>query len=238
MKQPVIGIVIPAYNESRTIGAILRTLPTEIKIKKVAYKIQPIVVNDGSADNTAAIVLKHKKAYLINHLLNCGAGGATRTGLIYARQINCVAAVTMDGDGQHTVKDTLKVAKAVIKDTADFVIGSRLIDAKGMLWYRVLGNKGLSFLTFLLFGVYVTDSQSGMKGLNERALQTMSFRSNNYAFCSEMLWRAKQQKLRIKEVPIKAIYTDYSLAKGQSNWDVVHIIQQLLKSRIMEWIGE
>jgi hypothetical protein len=57
-------------------------------------------------------------------------------------------------------------------------------------------------------------------------------------FASEMLWRAKQQGLRIGEYPIKAIYTDYSKTKGQNNWNAVNIIKSLLKTRILELFGE
>lgn len=235
--QKTIAIVLPSYNEAQTIGAVLASIPKNLKVGTTNYKLLPIVVNDGSTDDTAKIALKHKEAYLINHLLNAGAGAATRTGLIYARQINCVAAVTMDTDGQHSTKDALKVAKEIVQTHNTLIIGSRLMSSGGMPWYRVLGNKGLSFLTFLLFGVFVTDSQSGLRGLSTEALEKIVFFSNNFAFCSEMIWRAKQKHLIIKEVPIQAIYTDYSLSKGQSNWAVVHIIQQLIKHRFLEFIS-
>ncbi len=235
-KPPIISIVLPAYNEARVIGTVLKSLPRNIKVSNTLYEIIPVVVNDGSTDNTAEIVLKQKGVYLINHVFNCGAGAATRTGLVYAQGIQCAAAVTMDADGQHEAGDVLKLAEAVIKNKGDLVIGSRLIGNGKMPWYRVLGNKGLSLITFLLFGVFVTDSQSGMKALNVRALQSISFHSDSYAFCSEMIWRAKQQGLQIKELPIKAIYTDYSLSKGQSNWGVIRIIQQLLTRRFLEFI--
>jgi glycosyltransferase involved in cell wall biosynthesis len=230
-------IILPAYNEAETIGSVLDGIPATMSVSGQTYKILAVVVNDGSTDKTADIVLKNKNAYLINHLLNSGAGAATRTGLAYAKQVGCVAAVTMDSDGQHDIKDTLKVAQAIIQDQGDLIIGSRLVDSEGMPWYRVLGNKGLSLLTFFLFGVFVSDSQSGLRGLNNEALDKITFSSDNFAFCSEMIWRAKQKKLRVKEVPIRAIYTDYSLSKGQSNWGVVHIVQQLLKHRFMEFLN-
>jgi hypothetical protein len=103
---------------------------------------------------------------------------------------------------------------------------------------KVLGNKGLSFFTYLLFGISVTDSQSGLRGLSRNALSQLNLRTQGYEFCSEMLWRAKQKKLKITEVPIKAIYTDYSMAKGQNNWNAFMIIQSLLQRRIMELFGE
>ncbi len=233
---PKLAIILPAYNEGPVINDVLAALPKFIAVKRISYKIVVIVVNDGSADNTAQVVSKYRRVHLINHVLNSGAGAATRTGLTYAKMLGCEYIVTADSDGQHATKDIVKVAKAVINDEADFILGSRLINSKGMPLHRVLGNKGLSFITFLIFGVFVTDSQSGLKGLNKTALDKITFHSNTYAFCSEMIWKGKQQHLRIKEIPIEAIYTEYSLAKGQSNWGALPIIRQIIKRRLLEFI--
>ncbi len=229
-----IAIILPAYNEASVIGKVLDSLPKTLEYHGKPYETVIIVVDDGSTDMTDAQVSKRNHVRLIRHILNSGAGAATRTGLHYAREAGCDFAVIMDADGQHAASDVIKLAKAIIDDEADLIIGSRLVNTQGMPWYRVLGNKGLSFITFLVFGVFVGDSQSGLRAFNKKALERVSFRSNHYAHCSEMLWTAKQQKLRIKEVPIKAIYTEYSLAKGQSNWGAVHIIRHLVKRRIME----
>lgn len=236
-KSRTIGVILPTYNEAATIGAVLDELPQTITAGGKTYATVIIVVNDGSADDTAKIAGQRPHVHVINHLLNLGAGGATRTGLVYALQSGCDFAVTMDADGQHAVGDVVKLAKAIVSDEGDFIIGSRLINTEGMPWNRVMGNKTLSLLTFLLFGVFVTDSQSGLKALNRQALEKITFYSNNFAFCSEMIWKAKKQRLRIKEIPIKPIYTSYSLSKGQQNLDAIHIISQLFKRRILELLN-
>lgn len=227
-----LAVVLPAYNEGAVIGDVLEKIPKSRVIGGEKYKISVIVVNDGSTDDTADQT-RLKDAYLVNHILNSGAGAATRTGLNVAKMLGCDFAVTMDSDGQHAIEDVLNVADAVVEGKADFVIGSRLVNTIGMPWYRVIGNKGLSFITFIIFGVFVTDSQSGLKALNKKALSRINFHSNDFAFCSEMLWHAKKAGLVIKEVPIKAIYTDYSLTKGQSNWGAVGIIRQLILRRLV-----
>jgi len=232
-----IAIIIPAYNEAPVISKVLEELPDMITVGHITYRTLIIVIDDGSTDNTATEVLRRKNVYLINHILNSGAGAATRTGLVFAKQQDCEFATTMDADGQHHVDDVIKIIIAIVQGQADLIIGSRLLNTQGMPWYRVLGNKGLSLLTFLLFGVFVSDSQSGLRALNKTALNKISFRSNNFAFCSEMILKAKQQKLKIKEIPIRAIYTKYSLSKGQSNWGAIHIISQLLKRRLLEFIN-
>ncbi len=234
-----IAIIIPAYNESTVIGRVLREIPRSITIRGKTKSIITIVVDDGSVDKTNDVVRKHKNVHLITHVINMGAGAATRTGLHFARTIGVEIAVTMDADGQHHIKDTMTLIKKLYADkSVDVVIGSRLLNSKGMPWYRVVGNKGLSFITFLLFGVSVTDSQSGLKAFNHKALENIEYASNNFAFCSEMLWSAKKASLKIIELPIRAIYTDYSIKKGQTNWDVYHILSELIKNRFASFIHE
>jgi hypothetical protein len=124
-----------------------------------------------------------------------------------------------------------------MKGESDIVIGSRLVNAKGMPWYRVMLNKGGGLFTFLLFGIYVGDSQSGLRGFNQKALQHITWHSNNYTYNSELMWRIKQNGLEVKEIPIKAIYSEYSLSKGQTNWEVIHIVRELLKYRFLEFFN-
>lgn len=236
LKNNQVAIVIPAYNEEKVIGRVIKKLPNKLDVKKTTYKIEIIVVNDGSTDNTKSVVEKKYKVHLIDHILNSGAGAATRTGLNYAKKINSSYVVTMDADGQHHEKDVINLIKEVIVSDKDLIIGSRLIDASGMPWYRILGNKGLSIVTFLLFGIFVKDSQSGLRAYNRKAIDSISFHSNNYAFCSEIIWSAKKNNLKISEYPIQAIYSDYSLKKGQSNWGGIIIIKQLLKTRFLALI--
>jgi hypothetical protein len=144
----------------------------------------------------------------------------------------------MDADGQHNPKDTVNGVKILLERNCDLLIGSRLIDAEGMSKTKIIGNKGLSTITYLLFGINVTDSQSGLRVFSKKALNQLKWKTSGYEFCSEMLWRAKQQKLDIQEFPIQAIYTDYSKGKGQNNWNAFNIIKSLTKRRIVELFGE
>lgn len=228
-----ICVIIPAYNEAKVINSVLDSLPRSIKFSNKQVPLQVLVVNDGSTDNTANIIKQRADVILIDHMLNSGAGGATRTGFRYARENGFNYAITMDADGQHHPKDVVKLAKEILKERADFIIGSRLINKQGMVWYRVIGNYGLNIITFLLFGVWVTDSQSGLKAMNNTALEKMNFNSRSYAFCSEMVWIAHKHGFKIAELPIKAIYSNYSLAKGQSNWNGFPLVRELIKRRLM-----
>lgn len=235
MKKHTVAFVIPAYNESRVIGDVIKRLSAQLKKSRINYKI--VVVDDGSSDSTANVA-KKSGAHVIRHILNTGSGGATATGLSYAQQSGFDIAVTLDADGQHDAKDALKGVKEIQTKGGDLLIGSRLIKSDGMSRTKIIGNKGLSFITYLLFGVNVTDSQSGLRVFSKKALDNLRWKTSGYEFCSEMIWRAKQQGMVIREFPIKAIYTDYSVRKGQNNWNAVNIIKSLVRRRIVEVFGE
>jgi len=227
-------VVIPAYNEASVVGDVICDV---IKaFKTTSYSSEIVVVNDCSQDKTSNIARQHG-ATVIDHILNCGVGGATATGLSYADQNEFDIAATMDADGQHDASDVIRGIDEIIKRGDDLLIGSRLIDSRGMSKSKVIGNKGLSIITYTLFGIDSTDSQSGLRIFSRRALESLRWKTSGYEFCSEMLWRAKQQKLRISEYPIQAIYSDYSKSNGQNNWNAVNIIKSLTKRRIAELLG-
>ena len=227
-------VVIPAYNEAEVIGDVVTDV---IKIfSKTAFTTTVVVVNDGSKDNTSAVARKCG-AVVINHILNSGAGAATATGLSYANQQGFDVAVTMDADGQHDPGDVLNGVNVLVKMGHDLLIGSRLVHTNGMSKVKILGNRGLSLITYILFGINSTDSQSGLRVFSRKSLIQLRWKTSGYEFCSEMLWRAKQLKLDISEYPIKAIYTEYSKAKGQNNWNAINIIKSLVKRRIAEIFG-
>ena len=226
-------VVIPAFNEAPVIADVVKGA-RELFEKDKSAKIDILVVDDRSSDATASEA-KKSGAKVISHILNTGAGGATLTGLGYARQNDYDIVATMDADGQHSAKDVLVGIKKMLgEEDIDLLIGSRLINSDGMSKTKVIGNKGLSTLTHLLFGIDVTDSQSGLRIYSKEALNNLEWKSSGYEFCSEMIWRAKQANLQVSEYPIEAIYTDYSRGKGQNNWNAINIIKQLVKQRLTE----
>jgi glycosyltransferase involved in cell wall biosynthesis len=223
-------VVIPAYNEQESIGHVVKDMISALKSSNINGTV--VVVDDGSKDNTSEVARK-SGAIVIRHILNSGAGAATATGLSYASQSGYQLAATMDADGQHRPSDVIKGID-LMKNGSDLLIGSRLIDSQGMSRVKVLGNKGLSLITRVLFGINTTDSQSGLRVFSRTALEKLRWKTSGYEFCSEMLWRAKQIGLNISEYPIKAVYTDYSKSKGQNNWNAINIVKALLRRRIVE----
>ena len=224
-------IIVPAFNEEKVIEETLKQIKKEIKLIK-NIKTDLLVVNDGSKDNTRVLSKKH--ANEVSHLVNMGSGAATRTGLKYAKRNNYKYAITIDADGQHSPKDMLKIINHLIKTDNDLVIGSRLINSSGMPLNRIVGNNILNFITRVLLGVRVTDSQSGLKGFSRKAIDTIEIKTNGYEFCAEIIWKASKNNLIISEVPIKAIYTEYSKAKGQTNINALRIIKSIIVQKIKE----
>lgn len=220
-----IVIVIPAYNEEKTLGRVLSDL------KKGGYKTI-IVVNDGSQDRTAEIAEEHG-AITLTHCLNRGLGGALGTGLMAAKRLGADIAVTFDADGQHAVHDLDRVVDTLKKGEAEVVIGSRLMNPKGMPWFRRLFNHIGNFITFVLFGVWVSDSQSGLRGFSRKALGDIDLKTNRMEVSSEIIQEIYTHQWRLEEIPIRAIYTDYSLSKGQSLFVGIRTFGKLVMHRLM-----
>ena len=198
-------IILPAYCEEKVIKQVIKD------IKKQGYK-NIIVIDDGSLDNTYSQA-KSTGVIVLKHPINRGKGAATQTGIDAAKLLNADILVTMDSDGQHNPKDIKKLIQPILDNKADVVIGSRMLNTKGMPKSRVVMNKIANLITYLFFGILVSDSQSGFRAYNKKAYTSVYTYLDRYEFESEMLGQIKNAKLRVKEVPIKVIYTDYSKNK-------------------------
>ena len=139
----------------------------------------------------------------------------------------------MDGDGQHDPKDIEKVIEPILRKKADVVIGTRLKNSKGMPFYRKIGNIGLNIVTLTLSGKWTSDSQSGFKAFTRNALCDINLDLNGYEFCSEIIMETSKNNLKVVEVPIKAIYSEYSKHKGQSFLNGFNIVVKLIYKKII-----
>jgi glycosyltransferase involved in cell wall biosynthesis len=215
--------IIPAYNEATTIADVLfRTKPFVDGI---------IVVDDGSDDRTADIA-RTQGAVVVSHVINRGLGAAIGTGFALARRLHADVVVTLDADGQHDPTEINKFTEAIGRG-ADMVIGSRMLTGfVGMPIHRRLAQISGNLVTLLLFGAWVTDSQSGYRAFTRYALSKMQIRSNRMEVSSEIIAEAKRHQLQIFEVPIQAIYTDYSLSKGQNFFVGLKTLLKLVVRRL------
>lgn len=200
-------IVIPAYNEEQTIHDVLQSA--------VTISDRVLVVDDGSTDRTAEIA-EAAGAQVIRHSVNRGLGGALGTGLAGALKLDADLIVTMDADGQHRTEDAKRIFDQLSDGKVDFIIGSRMLKAgKGMPTHRKIANVIGNALTWALFGLWVTDSQSGLRGMTRHAAERIELKTNRMEVSSEFVKEIKDKNLRFAETPIEVIYTEYSLSKGQ-----------------------
>ncbi len=215
--------IIPAYNEQTTLMAVLE--------KTVTFVDQVLVVDDGSTDRTAQIA-RTQGATVVSHVINRGLGAAIGTGFAAAQKLGADAVVTLDADGQHDASEIPLFVQAM-KEGADVVIGSRMLKgAVGMPWYRRVAQLLGNLATFVLFGAWVSDSQSGFRAFTAHALSKIEIRTNRMEVSSELIAEAKRHQLNLVEVPITAIYTEYSLSKGQSFFVGLKTLVKLVVRRI------
>lgn len=224
MHQPkCLAVVMPAHNEAKAIAAVLRRIPAQID----SFNVIPIVVDDGSRDATARIANQHG-ATVVRHLTNLGVGAATITGLRAACDLDADIIVTMDSDGQHDPGEIEPLVRSLIEGPFDVVIGSRILSPHGMPVTRFAANLLLNAVTYVVYGKIVSDSQSGFKAFTRNAVEKLDLTCSGYEICSEIIGEMYRKNLRYKSLPIKAVYTTYSQAKGQHFLNGVNLILGLL----------
>jgi UDP-N-acetylglucosamine---dolichyl-phosphate N-acetylglucosaminyltransferase len=207
LNQEKIWIVIPAYNEEKIIGSVIE------EIRQAGYA-NVIVVDDGSSDNTFSAA-KKTGIITLRHKINRGKGAATKTGIEAAKKLDADVIITMDGYGQHDPGDIQKLITPILEKKAEVVLGSRLLNSKGMPWYKIAHNKIGNAITWYLYGLWVTDSQSGMRAYSRNSAKKINTRGDRYEYDSEVIREIYLYKLKFKEVPIKVRYTEYSMGKIQ-----------------------
>lgn len=199
-------IVIPAYLEQPSIRQVIDELHRE------GYE-NIIVVDDGSPDNTYAEAHNAGGIYLLQHMVNRGKGAAMRTGFEAAKKLGAEIAVAFDGDGQHDARDIQNLIKK-IAEGYDVVLGTRMKDSRGMPFVKQVANIIGNMVTWMLFGILVSDSQSGLRVFSRKALDLIDTKGDRYTYETEVLKEIARNKLSVCEVPIRVIYTKHSQSKA------------------------
>ncbi len=199
--------VIPALNEATRIAAVIRGASQ--------YVNEVIVVADGSTDDTAAVALA-AGARVIRHAENCGAGAATMTGLEAARRLGFDIAITLDADGQHATADIPRLVETLQKENADLVIANRFGRKNTIPFIRRIANTIGNLVTFFATGIYLPDTQCGFKAFSPKALSEIELKMSGFEFCTEVIREASKNRWKIVSIPSKVVYSEYTLAKGQS----------------------
>ena len=217
-------IVVPAFNESRTIRGVVDELLGEYP--------NVIVVDDGSSDGTAES-LRDSGALVLRHCANRGQGASLQTGIEFALLRNAEAIVTFDADGQHGVDDIAALLQPLFDGECDVALGSRFLGrASNMpLTRRLLLKLGILF-TLLVSRIRATDVHNGLRAFSAQAASELSINMDRMAHASEIFDQIRVHGWRYKEIPVTIRYTKYSLAKGQTSWDALRIAFQVLLEKL------
>ena len=198
MASPRILLIIPCYNEAGAIALLLQ------EIKSCSDNYSTIVIDDGSADNTATIAGKWSP--VVRLVRNLGIGGAVQTGIKYAFQHDFDFCVQIDGDGQHPPQEVRKLIKHYRQHKNAITIGSRYInnDSFRSTWARRLGSKLIAGSLNTLFDqCHVSDPTSGMRLMDRDAIDFFARRyPHDYPEPISLAWALKQG-LSVGETPVK-----------------------------------
>lgn len=201
--------VLPALNESTRIEPVLVSLQMQ-GIKNI------IVVNDGSIDNTKDVVNKYRGIVVLDHIINLGPGAATLTGIKFAVKSGAKYVVTLDADSQHNPENILSLVNHLVENDKDLVIGSRFLQHNDIPIVRLVYNFFGNLISFLITGVYLSDSQSGMKAMSQKFADQLEISFDGFEFCIEIIKQARIHNAKIGEIPIDVKYTADTMSKGQN----------------------
>lgn len=213
-------IVIPAFHEARVIAEVVADVRTVFN--------HVVVVDDGSRDDTGERALA-AGAHLVRHPVNLGQGAAIQTGVEYARnRPGATTFVTFDADGQHRVKDVVRMIDRLVADDLDIVIGTRFA-------HGTVAPERMPALRRLLFPVIaklspasrklgLTDAHNGLRVFDRKVADTLNLTLNGMAHASEFVALIVEHGWRVAEEPVEILYTDYSMSKGQPLVNGVNIV--------------
>jgi len=208
-KSVLLSIILPLYNEEKTIRSILENLPRN-------KSIEIIIIDDHSSDSSLNEIRKvegYGKFKIIRHLTNSGYGNAIITGMQYATGD---VIVSMDTDGQHSPSDIFNLIKPIFDGKADYTIGSRYL---GTYHYQLpistrLGEVLIEKFLHFFFGIKIMNNQNGFRAFDKKLIPLFNqAKFLGYAFCTEQILQAKLSEYRILECPIKLYNREYGYSK-------------------------
>lgn len=221
-----VWLVVPLYNEAAVVGDVVRQ--ARLTFPRV------VCVDDGSRDASAAVA-RAAGAYVVRHPVNLGQGAALQTGIEFAlSDPRCEYVVTFDSDGQHQIEDVLDMLALARGQDLDVVFGSRFLDDRtepSLLKALVL--RLAVHYTNVTTGTRLTDAHNGLRLMHRRVAERLDITQNRMAHASELVAQIGDMRLdgasvRYAESPVHILYTDYSKAKGQTLWNSVNILVELM----------
>jgi glycosyltransferase involved in cell wall biosynthesis len=216
-----VWLVVPLFNEETVIADVVRD----------ARRTFPnvVVVDDGSSDGSADAAAS-AGAFVVRHPVNLGQGAALQTGFEYARSVPSMRwVVTFDADGQHQVSDVLAMLEKARAEDLQVVFGSRFLDDRTTPspMKKVILRLAVGY-TNVTTGTKLTDAHNGLRVISRDVVERLDITQNRMAHASELVAQIGQMKVAYGESPVHILYTDYSKSKGQSLWNSVNILVELM----------
>ncbi len=200
-----LSIIVPVYNEIKTIKQIIKKLEN-LKIKRIKKEI--IIVDDGSMDGTKGILKKIKKHKVIFHKKNKGKGGAVATGI---KNSTGDILVIQDADLEYNPKELKKLIVPILKREYSVIYGSRFLGKKEKIFGKnktllplhYIGNKILSLVTTILYSKKITDMETCYKMFRRGVLKNINLKSRKFDLEPEITSKILKQGYKILEIPIE-----------------------------------
>jgi polyprenyl-phospho-N-acetylgalactosaminyl synthase len=223
-----VWIVVPAYNEASVIGEVIAD------VRAVFDHV--VCVDDGSRDGTGDRA-HAAGAHVVRHPVNLGQGAAIQTGVEYARSRPGAAVfATFDADGQHRVKDVLRMIDRLAADDLDIVVGTRFGAGRppeAMPRLRRLLFPLIAKLSSSSRKLGLTDAHNGLRVFNKRVADGLNLKMSGMSHASEFIALIVENGWKAGEEPVEILYTEYSMSKGQPLVNGVNIIfDGLLRGRL------
>jgi glycosyltransferase involved in cell wall biosynthesis len=229
-----LSILIPAYQEERTIGEVLARV-SSVDTEALGFDKEIIVCDDGSSDRTVAevqaAVARDPRIRLVRHDRNRGKGAAIRTALAGATGDYCLI---QDADLEYEVTDYPAMLEAV-RGGAQVVYGSRFLaraHPEGMRWANFLANRILTITANAMFGLTITDEATCFKVIRTDLLRSLNLACEGFEFCPEVTAKLGKRRVPIVEVPIAYTARDHADGKKVRWTDGVEAMWVMLKQRL------
>ena len=226
-----IDVIIPVYNEEKTLEEIVSKLE-QIDFCSLEKKL--IFVDDSSSDKSREILAKYPNHTVLSHKKNMGKGAAVVTGINNA---TADIVVIQDADLEYDPNDYNKLLPLIINNEADVVYGSRLLDKnqhKSFLFLSLMANKFLTALTNLLYGTRITDMETCYKAFRREKISDIKINAKKFDFEPEITAKVIKRKLRFREAPITYNPRAYNEGKKVKAKDALHAIFTLFYYRFFD----